>query len=55
MDISEQAAQERGFSEMDLTVHPENSQAVRFYEKLGWARAPNGEVWRGSMRKNVLG
>jgi GNAT superfamily N-acetyltransferase len=50
----EQAAQERQFSEMYLTVSPTNRHAVSFYERLGWKRDPgqNG-VWTGGMRKDL--
>jgi ribosomal protein S18 acetylase RimI-like enzyme len=51
MAQSESIARARGFSQMDLTVHPENEQALRFYERLGWERIVRDGVWGGGMRK----
>lgn len=49
---SEKAAKELGFSEMDLTVHPENKKAVLFYENLGWF-SNEEKPWKGRMRKKL--
>lgn len=52
MEYSEQEALRHGFSRMHLTVHPSNTRAVRFYEKMGWQREPNtSESWSGNMIK----
>jgi ribosomal protein S18 acetylase RimI-like enzyme len=53
MDDAERAAIEAGFDEIRLSVAPDNRQAVRFYEKLGWTRHVDGDDWKGAMRKNV--
>jgi ribosomal protein S18 acetylase RimI-like enzyme len=54
MDDAESAALEAGFDEMRLRVAPDNRQAVRFYEKLGWTRhVDDGGHWKGAMRKNL--
>jgi succinoglycan biosynthesis protein ExoA len=53
MDESEQKARCHNFHEMDLTVHPENIQAVSFYKKLGWEKENDLEPWRGRMKKNL--
>lgn len=52
MDRAERAAIDDGFQEMSLTVHPSNTQATGFYERLGWAKVPDatGE-WTGKMQK----
>jgi ribosomal protein S18 acetylase RimI-like enzyme len=51
MRESEQAALRLGFRTMNLTVHPDNAQAVRFYESLEWEKLTHEGVWKGSMRK----
>lgn len=53
MEYSEQEALRRGFFRMHLTVHPSNTRAVRFYEKMGWQRDEHSEVWDGSMSKMI--
>jgi ribosomal protein S18 acetylase RimI-like enzyme len=42
-----------GFDVMYLSVSPENEQAVRFYERLGWQRAPRDGSWTGDMVKHL--
>jgi ribosomal protein S18 acetylase RimI-like enzyme len=45
------AATAAGFESMHLSVHPDNEQAVSFYESLGWRRAPEDDGgWVGRMR-----
>jgi len=41
----------KGFTEMGLTVHPTNINAILFYEKNGWVKINNNrEVeWAGRM------
>ncbi len=53
MECSEAIARERGFSEMDLTVDPQNEKAIRFYERLGWEKVVNAGRWTGRMRKRL--
>lgn len=53
MEYAERSAVERGFSKMGLTVHPSNSRAVRFYEKMGWQRNLTDGQWTGSMSKTL--
>ena len=53
MRESESAAVRLGFRQMHLTVHPENARAVRFYEKSGWRRHPEGPTWSGSFRRSL--
>lgn len=44
-------ARAAGFVGMHLSVHPENERGVRFYESLGWERAPEPDgTWVGRMR-----
>jgi hypothetical protein len=38
---------------MDLTVRPENHQALRFYESLKWEKTPTQGAWQGAMRKSL--
>jgi ribosomal protein S18 acetylase RimI-like enzyme len=49
----ESVARQRGFREMDLTVRPENHQALRFYESLKWEKTPTQGAWQGAMRKSL--
>jgi ribosomal protein S18 acetylase RimI-like enzyme len=51
MNDAEAKATESGFEQMELTVSPENLNAVRFYEKLDWHRVPADENWKGYMVK----
>ncbi len=51
MRESEQAALRLGFRTMNLTVHPDNAQAIRFYESLDWEKVTNEGAWNGTMRK----
>jgi GNAT superfamily N-acetyltransferase len=40
-----------GCGQMNLSVDPANHRAIRFYEKLGWQRSPDGSTWNGAMIK----
>lgn len=51
MAAAERIASERGFSKMNLSVHPSNIKAAAFYDRLGWLRTPPGAEWRGAMYK----
>jgi ribosomal protein S18 acetylase RimI-like enzyme len=53
MADAEMQARQKGFHSMRLTVHPDNRQAVLFYERLGWKRRLNHEVWEGFMEKDL--
>lgn len=53
IEAAEQHARQRGFSQMHLSVHPSNIQAIGFYERTGWVRVVGTEAWRGSMRKQL--
>jgi ribosomal protein S18 acetylase RimI-like enzyme len=50
---SETIARRQNFREMDLTVHPENHQAVGFYESLAWKKCEQEGVWKGFMKKTL--
>lgn len=54
MEYSENEARNRGFTRMHLTVHPSNTRAVRFYEKMGWQRDLIDTTWDGSMSKMLM-
>lgn len=54
MDEAERIARLRDFQAMGLTVEPDNETAIRFYEKLGWARVLENGSWRGSMQKQLV-
>ncbi|HSA57854.1 MAG TPA: GNAT family N-acetyltransferase [Gemmatimonadaceae bacterium] len=54
MEDAEQEARRLGVPRMSLTVHPENEQAVRFYEHQGWYRALDARGrWIGHMQKDL--
>jgi ribosomal protein S18 acetylase RimI-like enzyme len=48
MQCAEKATIERRYLEMVLTVHPANTHAVRFYEKLGWQKVSRVSEWDGA-------
>jgi ribosomal protein S18 acetylase RimI-like enzyme len=54
MEESESVARQRGFNQMDLTVHPNNHKAVHFYEGRGWEKESQRGVWQGLMRKSLV-
>ncbi len=52
MQEAEARARRGNHGRMVLTVHPNNLDAVRFYEGLGWKRATaNGNTWTGIMHR----
>lgn len=53
MAAAEARAGELGYERMNLSVHPSNSQAVRFYRKQGWVPDAEGEAWSGQMYKDL--
>lgn len=54
MGLEEMQARKGGFSQMRLTVHPCNAQAIHFYEGLGWQKVlTSPQNWKGSMMKSL--
>jgi len=57
MHEAEARARRLGHARMTLTVHPDNTRAVRFYEQLGWvcARGPGAATgpWTGTMVREL--
>lgn len=54
MNDVEREALARGFTRMQLTVHPTNTQAVAFYERCGWEHVnDDAGVWQGRMIKVI--
>jgi ribosomal protein S18 acetylase RimI-like enzyme len=52
--FAEDFARASGHGNMHLTVAPDNSQAVHFYEREGWSRLCAADnVWRGTMVKKL--
>jgi ribosomal protein S18 acetylase RimI-like enzyme len=51
---AEEKARDSGYRQMHLTVHPGNTQAVHFYEHLGWQRREGKNHWQGLMSKNLV-
>ena len=49
-----QDARNKGFKEMRLSVHVDNTQAIGFYEKEGWEKIETKDGrWLGLMKKNI--
>jgi len=54
MEQAEAIARQKGFDRMNLSVHPENKQAVNFYEMLEWKKLiEGGDHWLGKMYKTI--
>ena len=53
MARSEESARAGGFARMHLHVHPQNRQAIRFYEASGWRRVAQRGEWTGNMVKQL--
>lgn len=53
MDHAEVIAKDHHYDMLRLTVHPENTSAVRFYEKMGWKKIVAGGQWEGQMIKDL--
>lgn len=50
---AEARARAQGHPRMVLTVHPDNTRAVTFYEQLGWERVVDGDAWAGKMERRL--
>lgn len=50
---AESAARTLGYRHMQLTVHPDNTRAVAFYERNGWTRVLRYGAWEGHMSKDL--
>lgn len=53
MREAETETRRRGLNQMNLSVSTANVQAIRFYERGGWQRTPEGETWEGKMIKSL--
>lgn len=54
MAEAEDRARRLGHERVVLTVHPGNTRAIEFYERLGWTRrAADGASWSGAMDKRL--
>jgi len=51
MEEAEKIARNRGFRKMNLTVAEANLQAITFYERLGWRKRLENDVWEGQFTK----
>ncbi len=50
---AENEAFEYGCREICLTVHPDNTKAVRFYENQNWQKFAPSSLWNGAMIKTL--
>ncbi len=50
---AEEIAIARGASQLALTVHTDNTRAVRAYERAGWDKVLVDGAWLGAMRKDL--
>jgi ribosomal protein S18 acetylase RimI-like enzyme len=53
METSEDFARNNGYEKMHLTVDPGNTQAIGFYERLGWQKISVSLTWSGQMEKRL--
>ena len=53
MEYSEEYARNQDFKKMFLTVNPKNTNAIRFYEHIGWVKDANTQNWQGGMKKDL--
>lgn len=53
MGSVEEHALKLGIDHLDLSVHPANTPAVKFYEKLGWEKIQTSTQWDGKMIKRL--
>jgi ribosomal protein S18 acetylase RimI-like enzyme len=54
MAEAEDRARRLGHERAVLTVHPRNTRAIEFYERLGWTRRISpGTPWAGAMDKQL--
>ena len=53
MEYSEEYARNQDFKKMFLTVNPKNTNAIRFYEHIGWVKDANTQNWQGRMKKDL--
>lgn len=53
MDFCEEAARAKGACRMHLTVNPQNTRAIRFYERIGWVKEFTEAGWQGRMAKQL--
>jgi len=53
MQQAEQIGLTRKFSEMTLTVSPQNTRAIAFYEGMGWTKSIQNGRWQGTMSKSL--
>lgn len=53
MQAVEKECRERGYRQMNLTVHPTNSTAIAFYENCEWKKLTAEGEWGGSMYKEI--
>jgi ribosomal protein S18 acetylase RimI-like enzyme len=50
---AEKEARKYGYRQICLTVHPDNTKAVRFYEKQNWQKFYQSDSWNGAMIKSL--
>jgi ribosomal protein S18 acetylase RimI-like enzyme len=54
MRTSERYAVENDFKMMRLTVNPKNTNAIQFYEHIGWVKDDSPGEWNGRFYKSLI-
>ena len=49
VDEATRRARATGYDRLELSVHPDNEGAIRFYERIGWSKLTSGDAWSGRM------
>jgi ribosomal protein S18 acetylase RimI-like enzyme len=54
IEEAERYARYNNYSDMQLSVNPNNKNAVNFYEHLGWQKENELDKWTGRMKKKIF-
>lgn len=53
LQAAETWARQNGYQRMDLSVHVDNHEAIKFYERIGWQKWMHDGVWGGFMFRDL--
>jgi ribosomal protein S18 acetylase RimI-like enzyme len=54
IEACEDVARRRGLEWIYLAVETNNTKAIQFYERQGWAKVTKGDFWNGHMSKCLV-